>query len=263
MSESKPSVLANTTALLRTLVLGGLVLIVGWWTVYLRGRLHERDLQIADQKERIGALESSLQAKDAEILHLNEEIQERDERIRELEAALRLLKIDHRVARIDVLEQTSEPSDPARTLTRVRFTELDSQGEPVALGRELVLQGKLIYVDALVIKFADEYVERGDALRGASICLFRRAFGEDQKPAEGVPLDAAGARPLVYGGDVLGDPFHAGLWTRFWDYANDPEAARALGVRALHGEAPFVEARAGKSYRLELRASGGLTIVAE
>jgi len=34
-------------------------------------------------------------------------------------------------------------------------------------------------------------------------------------------------------------------------------------VRAIHGEAPFMELRPCKSYRVELRASGGLSIVAE
>jgi hypothetical protein len=31
----------------------------------------------------------------------------------------------------------------------------------------------------------------------------------------------------------------------------------------MHGEAPFAEVEAGKSYLLELRASGGLTIRVE
>ena len=56
---------------------------------------------------------------------------------------------------------------------------------------------------------------------------------------------------------------HRALWERFWDYANDPALAKQVGVRALQGEAPFVEARVGRSYRLELRASGGLVFQAE
>jgi hypothetical protein len=36
-----------------------------------------------------------------------------------------------------------------------------------------------------------------------------------------------------------------------------------VGVRAIHGEAPFIELRPGKTYRIELRASGGLTLVPE
>ena len=57
--------------------------------------------------------------------------------------------------------------------------------------------------------------------------------------------------------------FEKGLWARFWDYANDPELAREKGVRAAHGEAPSIQLRPGKSYRVELRASGGISVVPE
>jgi len=80
---------------------------------------------------------------------------------------------------------------------------------------------------------------------------------------DGPELDSVGRGPgLVKGDNVLADE-HAELWQRFWDYANDPELAREAGVRAVHGEAPFTELRPGKSYRVELRASGGLSITPE
>jgi len=41
------------------------------------------------------------------------------------------------------------------------------------------------------------------------------------------------------------------------------DAAQAAGVRAIHGEAPYIELRAGRSYLVELRASGGLSLRAE
>ena len=53
---------------------------------------------------------------------------------------------------------------------------------------------------------------------------------------------------------------HAELWRRFWDYANDRELAERAGLRAVHGEAPFIELRPGGRYSVELRASGGLSI---
>ena len=60
------------------------------------------------------------------------------------------------------------------------------------------------------------------------------------------------------------DPeFEQELWSRFWDYANDRRLAESLGVRALQGEAPYMQLRPGKSYRVELRSSGGLNIITE
>jgi hypothetical protein len=260
---------------IQALVLGtallGLVAVAGWWTLFLRGRFAQHEQALAERDLRIASLEV--------------DVQQRDERIRALEHALHLLKVDHRVARLEVIEQTSwahsgsapasatgatsatqSASAPAsapaaaNVRTRVRFTELGDEGERIGEPRELVVEGRFAYVEALVVKFEDDYVERGDALRGSSICLFQRIFGEGQKPSEGARLDPVGLRPRAYGGDELVDPQFEDLWRRFWDYANEPELARAKGVRAVHGEAPFIELRPGKSYRLELRASGGLSI---
>jgi hypothetical protein len=250
---------------LRTLVIGVAVGLALWWTRWLRDKLEENRRLLAERDLRIGELTTTLEERDREIGILKIEIKKRDARIQELEAALRLLKVDHRVARIEVLAQESDPADPTRTLTTVRFTELDQDGEPIGPALEATLAGKLVYVESLVIKFDDSYVEKGDALRGSSICFFKRLFGEDQKPIDGVALDEAGALPRVYAPDDAPEPsaLHRELWSRFWDYANDPALAETLGVRALHGEAPFIEARAGKTYRVELRASGGLAIQSE
>ena len=99
-------------------------------------------------------------------------------------------------------------------------------------------------------------MEQGDALRGTSICLFNRIFGESQKPSDGQRIDSAGEQPLIYAGDSTPNPLHREIWERFWDYANDTELANEIGVRAVHGEAPFIEARPGKTYWLELRGFG-------
>lgn len=270
----------TVNAFLRTLVFAGLVLLAGWWTLYLRARLGEGKRELAVREERIAELAGLVQEKDGAIESLSGEVRQKGEQIaalsqdleasearaRELEAALALLKVDHRLAHIEVLDQQVEPGatpdDPERVRTRVRFTELDAEGQPIGEGRELEIEGRRIYVESLVIKFDDRFVEQSDALRGTSICLFRRLFGEEQRPNEGVPLDAEGVQPIVYSGDDP-NPLHGLLWRRFWDYANDPDLARSQGVRAIHGEAPFIEMRPGKTYRVELRSSGGLTIQAE
>jgi len=141
--------------------------------------------------------------------------------------------------------------------------EVSWLGEPLGEARRCTIDGRVAYVDALVIKFDDEFVEQGDALRGTSLCLFRRLFGEYQFPSEGFPLDTEGQRPLPYAADDADPGFETRLWTKFWDYAHDPDAVAAAGVRAMHGEAPYMELRPGKTYRVELRASGGLSVEPE
>src|SRR5262245_49323464 len=175
--------------------------------------------------------------RDRRIAEQQQQIEELQARVRELEMALKLLKVDHRLARLDVKAQRPAPALKGGVETDVVFQELDAEGAPLGPEQPFTLVGKVAYIDALVIKFDDGFVEQGDALRGSSICFFRRLFGEYQKPSEGFPLDAAGTRPRSYaGGDDATAPLERDLWRRFWDYANDPAAAAAAGVRALHGE---------------------------
>lgn len=238
--------------LLRTfslIVLAGATSVAGWWTIYWKDRLESH-------KKEVAALNS-------EISSLHNDIQEKDEQIEQLDTALQLLKIDRRIARIEVLEQGPAADNADQIETTLRFQELGPQGEPLGPAKILTIRGKTAYVDTLVIKFGDEYVEQGDILRGTSICLFRRIFGEDQTPNDGVALDPSGVRPIPYSPEVEDAPAQSHVWGRFWDYANDINAAEKEGIRAIHGEAPFMEMRPGKSYKLELRASDGLSIVPE
>src|SRR5262245_9655159 len=267
----------NVNLFFRTVVLLGLLLLGGWWTLLLKSKLATNERELARRTEELTTARADLEQRTAEIRDLGVRLQERaaevaqlrdavaelERRIEALVLANRLLKVEHRVARMEVLATGSSAGDEGPVRTTVRFTELDAEGQPLGAGKELTVEGKTVYVESLVIQFEDRYVEEGDALRGTSLCLFRRLFGENQSPSEGVPLDAQGQQPLVYGGDTTGAPVHRALWERFWDYANDPALARELGVRALQGEAPFVEARVGATYRLELRAAGGLVIEAE
>lgn len=207
--------------------------------------LRERDEKIASQAAQIEQLDKDLAAK--------------RQQIDRLQLAMRLLKVDHRVAQVWVLDQHQPPGSD-RVRTKLRFVEV-SGDKAIDRPRDFTIEGDLLYVDALVIKFADEYVEQGDPLRATSVCLFTRLFGEYQQPSEGFPLDTAGSRPKAYGHEGEMTDFERSIWDNFWQYANNPELARAAGIRALHGEAPSMKLEKGKLYEIELRASSGLAIV--
>jgi hypothetical protein len=257
--------------MLRNLVLGAFAAIGAFWSWYFykEGTEHERAIEVRD--ERIGDLESKIAAKDTELEERarkleaqGRELERQAQEIRRLEVSLHLLKVDHRVARLEVVSQQPKPGGaPGEVITTVRFIELDPDGNEIGPGVTCEIEGRKVYIEGMTIKFDDEFVELGDYLRGTSLCLFTRLFGEEQAPTEGHQLDPRTTHPLPYGGDDLPDPFYEELWGKFWDYANDPAAAAEKGVRAAHGEAPFVEARPGKTYRVELRQSGGLTITPE
>ena len=257
MVRGEMSKLLNVVALL---ILGGLVGVVGWWTNHYRNSIQEHERGIAAREERIADLNADLEAQVAELRRAEVKLREVSEKNDELELRNRLLRLDHRLARVEVVEQQETPEG---VVTHVRFIELGPGGKPAGSPKELEVRGRFLYLESQVVKFSDEYVESADPLRGTSICLFRRVFGEQQRPMDGLELDPVGASPGVVTGDNVRLIEHAELWQRFWDYANDPELAREAGVRAVHGEAPFTELRPGKSYRVELRASGGLSIQPE
>jgi hypothetical protein len=229
----------------------------GWQLVNREG---EHASAIAAKNVEIANLREDVANKIAAIEKLNVELAAAKKEVERLELALKLMKVDRRMARVVVLEQ-SPSATPGRVKTRVRFEEVDAQGNPLGKARELTIEGDVLYVDSLVVKFDDLLVEQGDPLRAASLCHFRRLFGEYQQPSDGVPIDAPGERPAAYGGSDGMSALEQGIWRDFWSLANDPKKAAAMGIRAAHGEAPSMKLKPGEVYRVTLRASGGLTIV--
>jgi hypothetical protein len=238
----------------------------GWYVVrtYLGEKWEREAIQakLADRELKVQTLSHELDASKAEISSLNQDLEAKRQEIQRLATALRLLKVDHRVAQIDVLSQ--QGSEKTKDLmTKFSFTELDSSGKPIETPRVFVIKGDVAYVDAFVVKFSDESVEVGDPLRSTSLCLFRRVFGELQRPKDGFDLDRVGAQPTVYRTGREPSEFEREIWSRFWDYANNPEEAQKKGIRAAHGEAPSQQLRPGKRYKVLLRSSSGLTFVPE
>lgn len=196
---------------------------------------------------------------------LERKLAERDEQIRALrehaqalEAAVRLLRHTERRARIVVLDQA--PGSDGHLVTRIRFSELDSRGEPIGEAREFSVSGDEVYVDALVIKFEDAFVTAGDALKGRSLLLFRRIFGDRHRPVDAHVLDREGQMPQAYAAEKAPSAFERELWAQFWTLANDPVEAKRRGVRALHGEAVSTKLKKAGVYAVTFRSTGELTI---
>src|SRR5688572_20482742 len=54
------------------------------------------------------------------------------------------------------------------------------------------------HIDSLLIQFDYGFVEKSDALRGQSIALFYRLYGDRQAPVDGYRIDEPGRAPEVY-----------------------------------------------------------------
>jgi len=207
-------------------------------------------------------LEKQLAGKNSEIEGLNQKVTQVTHDNELLQTANRLLKVDRRVARIDVVKQVGSAADDTLETT-LTFVEVNAADRPISAVRTITIHGDVVYVDAWVIKYDDKLVETADPLRATSVCLFRRIFGELQKPKDGFLIDAENARPDVYGADRPPSDTEREIWSNFWRFANDPARSQQNGVRAAHGEAPSIRLIPGKRYRLTLRASAGLEIVPE
>jgi hypothetical protein len=158
-----------------------------------------------------------------------------------------------------VLDQRENP-ETGRLVSTVQFVEINDEGAPIDDPKRFTIQGDLIYIEANVVQFQDEFVEQADPDRATSLCLFQRMYGEYQEPRDGFALDEVGSRPTAYarGGEMT--EFERTIWQEFWDIANDPEKARRMGIRVAQKEAPAMKVLPGHTYRIMLRASGGLTI---
>lgn len=227
----------------RVALLWGVLLVgAGSGGIYVADRLvfapsREMERQLAERDTQIRALTQRAQA---------------------LEAAVRLLRHTERRARIVVLDQA--PGPDGHLVTRIRFSELNANGDPIGEPREFSVTGDEVYVDTLVIKFEDEFITAGDALKGRSLLLFRRIFGDRLRPVDAHVLDREGQMPQAYAAEKAPSAFERELWAQFWTLANDPAEAKRRGVRALHGEAVSTKLRKAGVYAVTFRSTGELTI---
>ena len=272
--------IATINSMIRTLlvlaVVGGASMI-GWETYQsmheskgqqqelreARTRLKDTNEQLDSTQKELDSVQANLSLRTAEISTLRDQLREQELRYRRLDTAMRLLKVDRRAARLTVLKQEQD-TESTSVVSELEFVEIDDRGEEVAeTKRQFLIQGDLVYIDSWVVKFEDKYVEQSDLHRSTSLVLFKRIFGEKQKPIDGFVLDQEGVAPRVYRRDENSNDLESKVFGDFWDVANDTEKQKALGIRAAHGTADYIKVEAEKSYRVEIRASGDVTIVPE
>jgi len=218
--------------------------------------------ELSATQVKLKEAQTELTRRGEEIQQLNKSVADLKVAVEKLETRIALLKVDHRVARLTVLEQGPK-EDGGPTFTTVEFVELNDEGHTIDTPRQFELPGDTVYVDYLVVKFDDKYVEEKDLDRKTSLCLFSRIFGDHQKPIDGYSLDQTGTRPHGYARGGQMTDFEKEIWSDFWSIANDEAKAQEKGIRAAHGQALSMKVKEGKSYRIQLRASDGLSMVPE
>lgn len=233
----------NNSPLLSRLVVWSVVLVaVATASVYLMYELIVKPRQ---------ALQNQIREQQAIILKLEQDKQR-------LEAFVKILKHIDRRARVEVLRQAKDLQ--GKLQTTIRFTEIDDSGRPVTAARDLTLPGQEVYFDTLVIKFDDHFIEQSDPFKGRALMLFRRIFSSTMRAEDGFVIDIEGQAPDVYAGREALSEFEKDLWKRFWQLANDEKMAKERGVRAIHGDAPYMRLEPDRVYEVCLRSTGEIII---
>ncbi len=197
------------------------------------------------------ALQDQIREQQGIILKLEQDKQR-------LEAFLKILKHIDRRARVEVLRQAKDSQGNLQTT--IRFTEIDDAGRPINAFQDLTLPGQEVYFDTLVIKFDDHFIEQGDPFKGRALMLFRRIFSSTMRAEDGFVIDVEGRAPDVYAEREAPSGFEKDLWKRFWELANDEKMAKQHGVRAIHGDAPYMRMEPGRVYEVCLRSTGEVII---
>jgi hypothetical protein len=273
--------ISNVNSALRNLLL--LVLIAGAGIAGYKGydlynaprqQLADKQAELEKAAASLKQVTDDLAVKQKEVTELGSKLTETKEKLEKVELAKKLLLVQHRLARLKVLDQhevaslnpvtpsdgTKTPPSKSNVLTKVEFTEVNEHGEAIGQSKQFEIDGDMVYVDYLNVTFDDKFVEQADLDRSTSLVLFQRVFGEHQQPVQGFQLDTVGTRPTAYGRGTETSDFEKKIWDDFWLIANDPKRAADLGIRAANGEAVSIRVRPGKTYEIDLKASGGMTI---
>ena len=191
--------------------------------------------------------------RDTTASQLNEAKQKTDQ----LKQVVRRLEAERRVADVIVTAQTAEGGVQKTTLLFVEYAR-DGSTLPA---RRFTIDGNVAHIDAVVIKFDRDFVQDNDPLRGHSLALFTRIYGENQPPEKGFPIDPPGGIPDVYrGADPYVSDFERELWSNFWKLADDEAYRKSRGVRVAQGEGVWVPFHPDKLYTVTLDSDGGLNI---
>ncbi len=178
----------------------------------------------------------------------------------QLQQIVQRLTDERRVAQLLVTDQKTVNGSQQTSLLLVEYARDGS----LLMPKSFTIKGNVVHIDAMVIKFDRPLVEQNDPLRGHSIALFHRLFGDEQTPEQAFPIDQPDTIPDYYRtADPRVSTFEQNLWNDFWRLTDDPAYRQSKGVRIANGQGIWLPVAPDKVYTISIESDGGLNYASE
>lgn len=152
--------------------------------------------------------------------------------------------------------QQRERNEQGEWVSVVRFVQTAADNSDQIVSEQFFsVVGEIVYFDALIVKFTNQYVEDGSE---RALYLWRRIYGEHNAPSEGEAIDLPGSSPERYATltKALRVRNRAVFWDALWSLANDPARLSEYGIAAVFGDAIYFKMERDKLYRFKISATG-------
>jgi hypothetical protein len=172
---------------------------------------------------------------------------------RQLQEAIANLAFEQQIGYAKVLEQGLKDG---RLFTKILFVQTAPEEPSLQiLRKEVETEGDVAHFDILIVRFSNQLVMDG---RERAIGLWRRVYGENMRPADGISLEQEGVEPAQYANicRMLSSRDRRLFWQEIWSLSNQPKRLESLGISAVYGNAVYRQMRPGLIYVFKLSSTG-------
>ena len=174
---------------------------------------------------------------------------------KQLKQAITNLTLEDQIGYAKVISQEYREG---KLFTNVRFVETDRNDKlKKILEKDCIVEGDIVHFDALIVKFGDKMVTDG---KEKALYLWRRVYGENTAPENGLTIEAVGKEPERYKDLLKLLPTNERnlFWTNIWELANNPDQLKQYDIKAVYGNVVYSRLRKGLVYVFKISPTGQL-----
>ncbi len=173
----------------------------------------------------------------------------------ELKTAITNLSDENQIGYAKVLSQETRDG---KFYTKLLFVEADpADFTKHLLRKEVEIEGDVVHFDTLIVTFSGELVMDG---KERAMYLWRRIYGENTPPSEGVSIETEGLPSPRYAQicEKLSIEDRDLFWNEIWALSNNPKRLESLGIKAVYGNAVYRKLKPGLIYIFKVSSTGTL-----